>query len=113
MKYYNLLARNVKTGRVTCLTRYAMSHHECVTMKSKFTENKARTIELQDVTAEIDAIHGMTTDGFKWVYDEKGAHFFQRKTATGYQVMRCLFSDMTNENFQFMAKHGLTNTNKA
>lgn len=58
-------------------------------------------------------IHLMTSNGFKWSYDENGAHFFSKKTDTGYLLMRCLPSDMTNENFQFMAEHGLTNENKA
>jgi hypothetical protein len=39
--------------------------------------------------------------------------FFVKKTATGYLEMRCLASDLTLKNLNLMAKHRLTNTNKA
>ena len=90
-----------------------MSHDECCTFKNKMTEHKARSIDLLDVTHEIEAAHKMTANGFTWAYDEKGAHFYQKKTASGYLLMRCLPSDLTNENFAFMAAHGLTNTNRS
>lgn len=48
-RLYNLVAVNEKSGAVVALTRYPMSHHECCVMKSKFTEHKARRIELREV----------------------------------------------------------------
>ena len=59
----------------------------------------------------------MTSNGYKWIYDEDGAHFFMKEVkegyrTTGYLEMRCLPSDLSNGNFEFMCEHGLTNTNK-
>lgn len=82
-------------------------------MKSKSTEHSCRTIEFEDVTASISAAHAMTANGYKWIYDEDGAHFFSKGDySIGFSLMRCLPSDMTNGNFQFMSLHGLTNTNR-
>jgi len=59
----------------------------------------------------------VTCDGFKWVYNEDGAHFFQKCLDNVWQnkfaVIRCLPEDLENGNFEFFVKHGLTNTNKA
>lgn len=55
----------------------------------------------------------LESHGFKWAYDEKGAHFFQKKLDKGYALIRCLPEDMLNGNFEFQTLHGLTNTNKA
>lgn len=61
--------------------------------------------------------HDRTYNGFKWGFDEKGAHHFVKEIkegwqTKGYEEMRCLPSDMENGNFEFMAENGLTNTNK-
>ncbi len=48
-RLYDLVAVNEKSGAVTVLTRYPMSHHECCVMKSKFTEHKHRRIQLREV----------------------------------------------------------------
>jgi len=50
--------------------------------------------------------------GYKWVGFDKGKHIFQKKEAKGYSVIEALESDLTNGNIEFMAEHGLTNTNK-
>ena len=57
-----------------------------------------------------------TSNGFVYVYSEHGAHFFQKcldpRTCDRYALMRCLPEDLDNGNFEYFAKHGLTNTNK-
>ncbi len=47
---YHLISVNVKDGRKVYLTRYPMTHKECCTMKSKFTEHKHRMIQLEEAT---------------------------------------------------------------
>ena len=70
IRYYHLIARSTKTGKTTRLTRYAMMHSQCMTMKSKITERKERTIELEEVTSEIVAARAMKSNGYIWAYDE-------------------------------------------
>lgn len=51
-------------------------------------------------------------NGYKWIGFDKGKHLFQKKEGKGYSVIEALESDLTNGNIEFMAEHGLTNTNK-
>lgn len=56
-------------------------------------------------------------NGFKWSFDDNGAHHFVKEVKEGYRTMgylemRCLPSDMENGNFEIMADNVLTNTNK-
>lgn len=57
----------------------------------------------------------ITANGFRWVYNEHGAHFFQKcvreDKQDGFLLMRCLPEDLENGNFEYFAEHGLTNTN--
>ena len=62
---------------------------------------------------DIKQIEKLEFNGYKYSFSESGAYFFVKKTATGYLEMRCLASDLTLKNLNLMAKHGLTNTNKA
>lgn len=55
----------------------------------------------------------LTHNGFIWVYDEDGAHFYQKKVGDSYYLMRLLPTDLPIKNFQYMAANHLTNTNKA
>jgi len=67
-----------------------------------------------------------TANGFVWVFDEAGAHFYQkvipetreRISATetrikplGYKLMRVLPNDLVNGNFEFLCRHEMTNLN--
>ena len=62
-------------------------------------------------------LQSMTSNGYTWAYDEAGAHFFYKclapNTQDRFAMIRCLPEDLENGNFEFFAKHGLTNTNKA
>lgn len=44
MRLYHLVSIRNDNGRITYLTRYPMTHKECMTMKSKNTEYPFRTI---------------------------------------------------------------------
>jgi len=61
---------------------------------------------------ELQAIN---CNGFKWIYNEDGAHFFSKclneRTQDSFALIRCLPEDMTNGNFEYFCKHGLTNNN--
>ena len=46
---YHLVAINERTGKKVYLTGYAMTHAECVVMKSKFSYHPARRIQLEEV----------------------------------------------------------------
>jgi|GEM_PF-6874328 len=64
-----------------------------------------------------EALRAMSANGFKWAYDEDGAHFFSKcldeRWQNRFALMRCLPEDLENGNFEFFAKHSLTNTNPA
>jgi hypothetical protein len=59
----------------------------------------------------------ITSNGFVWVYNEGGAHFFQKclneRSQNSFALIRALPEDLDNGNFEYFAQHGLTNTNPA
>jgi hypothetical protein len=46
VRVYHLVAINERTGHMTRLTEYPMTHAQCCVNKSKFTDHPARRIEL-------------------------------------------------------------------
>ena len=59
----------------------------------------------------------LTSNGYTWYASESdGSQMFMKTVGTPgnprYLDMRCTPEDLTNGNFEFFAKHGLTNTNK-
>jgi len=53
-----------------------------------------------------------TYSGYKWFGFEKGKHLFQQKANKGYYSIKASEEDLENGNIEFMAEHGLSNTNK-
>ena len=66
--------------------------------------------------ADKPYLRSKVANGYSWAYSEDGAHFFQKcldeRWKNKFALMRCLPEDLENGNFEFFAKHGLSNTNE-
>jgi hypothetical protein len=68
---------------------------------------------------QIDKPHlrSLTAHGFKWVFSEDGAHFFQKcldkRWQSRFALIRLLPTDLEPKNFEFMCRLSLTNNNPA
>lgn len=49
-RYYHIVAINEKSGAITYMTSYPMTHSECCTMMSKISKHPARRIQLVEVS---------------------------------------------------------------
>lgn len=49
-RLYHLVSIRINNGAETLLTRYPMTHAQCVNMKRRFTEHAFRRIQLKEVT---------------------------------------------------------------
>lgn len=58
-------------------------------------------------------VRNRTHAGYSYLGTElDGSHEFQKQTSTGWMVLRCLPEDMDNGNFEWLAEHNMTNTNR-
>jgi hypothetical protein len=76
-------------------------------------------LDLNPAVMKIDKpyLRSLTAHGFKWVYSEDGAHFFQKCLDTRWRnrfaLIRLLPTDLEPRNFELMCRLGLTNDNPA
>lgn len=47
-------------------------------------------------------------NGYEWYSFDKGKHFFKKKEAKGYSVIKVTDKDIENGNFEFMAQHEMS-----
>jgi len=94
---------------------FAEKIYTLISTESQYAKGGSTASDVQENKMKHPKSHYQslpTYSGYKWFGFEKGKHLFQQKANKGYYSIKASEEDLENGNIEFMAEHGLSNTNK-